>query len=588
MTTPTTLKRRQVVLVGGGLTAGLLARRLVPLGIDVLVLERGINHSAMPETEIPAQRDELRWSTHQGLVQDWSSETYTMRHDPGQTALPMRSPESFLPGTGLGGAANHWNGQTWRFAESDSELRSRIVNRYGAKAIPADMPLADWGVRYAELEPHYDLLEKLFGVSGKAGNLGGKVQPGGNPFEAPRSNEYPQAPLTQLEAGSIAEKAAASLGYHPFPMPAANSSGAYTNPDGRTLGKCQFCGHCERFICEANAKASPLHLLYPLVEGKPNFETRLHANVLKIDYDARGRKATAVRYVDTRTGETFIQPADLVVLCAYTFTNTRLLLLSKIGRPYDPVTRKGVVGRNYCYQTLSSVPMFFKDRWINPFMAAGSSQTVIDDFNGDNFDHSGLGFLGGGYIYTATTHGRPIESRPLPPGTPKWGTEWKKANAQWYAHAFSLAVHGSCYPHVHNHLDLDPIYRDAFGQPLLRITFDFRENEERMAAWTMDKVVGIARATGADIVGTPNVRRRPYDVRAYQSTHNTGGTPMGADPSTSVVSPRLQHWDADNLFVVGASVYPHNPGYNPTGMLGALALRLGDDLVNYVKKPHRF
>jgi gluconate 2-dehydrogenase alpha chain len=62
---------------------------------------------------------------------------------------------------------------------------------------------------------------------------------------------------------------------------------------------------------------------------------------------------------------------------------------------------------------------------------------------------------------------------------------------------------------------------------------------------------------------------------------------MGADPATSVVSPHLQHWDAGNLFVVGASVYPQNSGYNPTGPIGALALRLGDDLASYIGRPRR-
>jgi gluconate 2-dehydrogenase alpha chain len=71
----------------------------------------------------------------------------------------------------------------------------------------------------------------------------------------------------------------------------------------------------------------------------------------------------------------------------------------------------------------------------------------------------------------------------------------------------------------------------------------------------------------------------------YQGSHITGGTIMGADPATSVVSPRLQHWNAENLFVAGASVFAHNAGHNPTGPLAALALRLGDDIVRYVKTP---
>ncbi len=173
----------------------------------------------------------------------------------------------------------------------------------------------------------------------------------------------------------------------------------------------------------------------------------------------------------------------------------------------------------------------------------------------------------------------------MPPGTPRWGSAWKKANADWYTHAFTVGVHGSCYAHPDNYLSLDPTYRDAFGLPLLRVTFDFRENEVKMSAYVTQKAADLAKATGATIVGPATPRTGPHDVRVYQTTHVTGGTPMGAHPETSVVSPHLQHWDAENLFVVGASVYPQNSGYNPTGPLGALALRLGDDIAAYTNRP---
>src|SRR5260221_9951091 len=102
-------------------------------------------------------------------------------------------------------------------------------------------------------------------------------------------------------------------------------------------------------------------------------------------------------------------------------SNTKLLLLDGIGRPYDPKTNSGVVGKNFCYQTNSSVSVFFKDRWINPFLSTGSTGTVIDDFNNDNFDHSGLGFLGGGgrtaHIFTR----RPVAKPSPPPRPPREG-----------------------------------------------------------------------------------------------------------------------------------------------------------------------
>lgn len=579
------LPSRAVVFVGGGLTAALASRQLTGAGHDVLVLERGGDHRGGPAETIPSQRDGLRWGVRTHLAQDWAAETYTFRHATRDTALPARNLQAFLPGNGMGGAANHWNGQTWRWSEYDPVLRTHLESRYGKRALPADLSIQDWGVTYGELEPYHALFERLFGIAGKAGNLRGRIVAGGNPFEAPRQDEYPQAPLERTEAGIVFDAAARNLGYRPFSMPAANSPRPYTNPDGMKLGQCQYCGHCERFICEAGAKASPEVLLYPMLLARPNFELRLHCQVTHVEYDARARRATAVRYTDRLTGQEYRQPAEVIVLSAFTMTNTRLLLVSGIGRAYDPQTRRGVVGRNFCHQTNSSITVFTKDRWINPFLASGSSQTVIDEFNNDNFDHAGLGFFGGGYISGYVSNGRPLETRPVPPGTPRWGTAWKRASADWYAHAFPILVHGSCYSHPDNYLSLDPTYRDRLGLPLLRVTFDFRENELRMSRYVTAKALEIARATGATSVGDASPRTGPYDVRVYQTTHVVGGTAMGADPASSVVSPHLQHWDAANLFVVGASTYPQNSGYNPTGPLGALALRLGDDLGRYLGRP---
>ena len=579
------LAKHTVVIVGGGLTAGLVARQLTAKGIDTVVLERGFDHTDGAEARIPTQRDELRWDTRQGLIQDWSVQTYTLRHSMSDASLPVRWMEAFLPGEGMGGAANHWNGHLWRWAEYDPQLRTRFTSRYGKNAVPADMPIQDWGVTYAEMEPYHDLFERLFGISGKAGNINGRIQPGGNPFEAPRRGEYPQLPLEITEAGLIYKAAVEKMGYKPFPTPAGNSSGAYTNPDGQTLGQCQYCGHCERFICEAHAKASPEALLYPMLKQRKGFELRLGAYVTGIDYDHKGKRVLGVRYVDRLTGVEYEQPADVVVLAAFTMTNARLLLQDRIGKAYDPKTDTGVLGKNFCYQTNSSVNVFFKDRWINPFLAAGSTGTVIDDWNNDNFDHAGLGFLGGGGISANVFNGRPISSRRVPPGTPAWGTKWKQANADWYAHSFALSIQGSCYPNRQNYLDLDPTYTDNYGQPLLRMTFDWRNNELKMSEYVTVKMAEIAKNMDATIIGPAVPRKAPFDTRVYQSTHVTGGTIMGADPKTSVVSPHLQHWDAQNLFVVGASVYPHNSGFNPTGPLSALALRLGDDIVSYTQKP---
>lgn len=583
-----TLPRRTVVIVGGGLAAGLVARPLAPAGVDVLVLERGGDLREGAAARIPSQRDELRWGVRLGLIQDAAAETCTLRHSRSEPSRPMRRLQAFLPGTGVGGGGNHWGGESHRWSGYNTALRSRFVARYGRAAIPADMPLQDWDVSYDELERYYDWFEKLFGVSGKAGNLRGRVQPGGNPFEDPRQDEFPQPPLEITEAGDIFRQTAErEFGHRTYPMPAANSSGVYVNPDGMRLGPCQYCGHCARYLCEANAKGTPAALLFPWLEKQPKFELRPQAHVLAVDYDAAAKRARGVRYLDLVTGEECYQPAEVVVIAAFTLSTTRLLLGSGIGRAYDAATGQGVVGKNLCFQTASGVIAFFRDRWINPFLSAGATGTLFDGFNDDHFDHTGLGFLGGGSLGVGLGSGTPIGTRSLPPGTPRWGTAWKQANADWYNHAFTVGVQGSCYPHRENFLDLDPDYTDAYGQPLVRINFDWRENERRLSAYCTGQAEKIVRAMGATIVGAANPRTAPFDARSYLGTHVTGGTVMGPEPATSVVSPRLQHWDAENVFVAGASVFAHNAGFNPSQLVAALSLRLGEDLVRYTQKPGR-
>jgi gluconate 2-dehydrogenase alpha chain len=317
----------------------------------------------------------------------------------------------------------------------------------------------------------------------------------------------------------------------------------------------------------------------------PRFELRTGCQVLRVDLDNTRRLATGVIYVDSR-GHEIQQPARLVIVGAYALNNARLLLLSGIGTPYDPATGKGVVGRNYAYQTMGYVQVFFDESVnINPFMRSGANGTMIADFAGDNFDHGPLGFIGGAYIGEIMTNGRPIEFHPTPPDTPSWGSAWKRAVVRHYNHTSVINVHGSSVATRHNYLDLDPTYKDAWGLPLLRMTFDFPENDLRMSAYTTAKALEIGKAMGGQLaVAQP--RTGPYDVTQYQTTHNTGGTIMGADPATSVVNRYLQSWDVSNVFVIGASNYPQNASYNPTGTLGALAFWAADAIVtNYLKAP---
>jgi gluconate 2-dehydrogenase alpha chain len=181
--------------------------------------------------------------------------------------------------------------------------------------------------------------------------------------------------------------------------------------------------------------------------------------------------------------------------------------------------------------------------------------------------------------------GRPIQWRPVPGGTPGWGSQWKEETAKWYDSTMNIAAAGSVMPNRANYLDLDPTYRNRLGMPLMRMTFDYFDNERKISAHSADVINKIAAAMNPTHLNkaTP---RNSWNSTVYQSTHNTGGTIMGTNPSNSVTNKYGQVWGVDNLFIMGASLFPHNSAYNPTGPVGAIAYMAADIIKNvYVKNP---
>lgn len=563
----TQLQSTDIVLIGVGWTGGILAAELTKKGYNVVGLERG---KGQKTEDFLMVHDELRYANRFEMMQDLSKETITFRNHAGMRALPMRQYGSFLLGNNLGGAGVHWNGQTYRFLPYDFEILTKTVERYGRDKIPQDMTLQDWGITYDELEPYYDKFEQMTGISGEENPLAGK-----------RSNPYPNKPMKASPAIQLFLDAAKKLDLHAQMMPSANLSQDYTNPDGIKRNACQYCGFCERFGCEYGAKADPLVTVLPVAEKTGKLELRTHSNVTRIAHD--GNKATGVTYIDTQTGEEFFQPAAVVAVTSYVLNNVRLLLLSGMGTPYNPETGQGVIGKNYAYQTNGGgATGYFEKKEFNLYAGAGALGASLDDFNGDNFDHSNLEFLHGANIAISQTGRRPIANNPTKPGAPAWGKEFKAQSIKYANRVLSVGGQGASMPYKHHWVDLDPTYKDAFGDPLLRITFDFEEQDRKLVEYMGTQSEKIMKEMGADTV-VANKTKGPYNIVPYQSTHNTGGVIMGADPATSALNSYLQMWSFENVFVPGASAFAHNSGYNPTGTVGALAYRAADGIDKYLK-----
>ena len=580
-----TLSSVDVVIVGGGWTGLLMAKELGSrTALSVLVLERGESRKT---DDYRDTMDELDYATHFHMMQDVSRETVTFRHTSRERALPMRQHGAFLPGAGVGGAGEHWAGKSPRLLPDSFELLSRTTEKYGSKRLPEDHSIQDWGITYDELEPYYTRSDILMGLSGKAGNIRGKQIEGGNIFEGWRSAEYPTPPTKIPYFSALFRDTAKSLGYHPYPIPAATNSTPYTTPDGVSRPACSYCGYCVYFGCMIGAKAQPTNILLPVITKHKNVSIRSGAWVRRIVHDStlKNGKARGVSYIDA-TGEEVFQPAELVFLASWTLNNTRLLLLSGIGESYDPGTGKGTLGRNLTHQVRAAVTAFF-EKPFNRFMGSGSAGIWVSDLDADLFDHSKLSFLRGGYLEASSPGSLPMENFGVVPKSVKatWGSEWKTAALYYYDRTGNVLFSGEHLAYRGNYMDLDPAYKDHFGDPLLRLTLDWRDNERRMAEFGAARAMEIARTMGAKEV-TPFPGLRSFDATRTHSNHTQGGAIMGTSPDRSVVNPFLQHWQISNLFVLGASSFPQNTSAGPTLTILAQTFRTADVVVDrYLKRP---
>lgn len=602
-------RKVDVVTVGAGWTGGIMAQQLTHAGLRVVSLEQGPSRWTYPDYQ--HNHDHLAHVKRYRLMVDLAKQTWTWRPNPQAPALPIRHFGSFHPGAGIGGAGTHWAGQTWRFLPADFRYRSHHIERYGAQKLPEGSTIQDWPLSYEELEPFYDRFEYDIGLSGRAGNVNGELLEGGNIFEGPRRRPFPLPPLPVSIPADIFADACTQLGYHPFPMPSGILSEAYTDPFGNRRSGCILCGFCTRFGCEVDAKSSAITGHIPAALATGRYEIRTECHVVRINLNNSGM-ATGVTYVDG-AGQEHEQPADIVILCAFTLENVRLLLLSRHStHPGGIGNNRGMVGKNYTYQ-ISKAPVsgLFEGRRFNLFMGNGCTQNVIYDFYGDNFDHSDVDFIGGGRIMCGGGERAPLTSADSLPflgdepeepgqgtgtegdasgengGPRNWGRDWKEALRRDWDSFVPISMEGDSLPYIDQYLDLDPTYRDAWGQPLLRITFDFHQNEYNLYRFIATRSREIMQEMGATKISS-QIELEPYNIYEYQSTHTNGGAIMGSDAGSSVTNKYGQVWDTPNVFVTGAALFPQNPGANPTGTVCGLAYFGAYGIKEkYVKEPGR-
>ena len=563
--------KADVVIVGVGASGGIIAAELAKAGMKVIGLERGPKLSTANFQSL----DELRYFQRQETRPNVKKQPVTWRPNANAKATPIAGQNN---GNQVGGGTVHYGTLSWRFHEDDFKVRSSTISRYGEKAVPEGSSVIDWPLSYNELEPYYDRAEREVGISGRAGNLKGSKIAGGNVFEAPRQNEYPMPPLELDQAGMLFDEGAKKLGYHPFPSPRAINSKPYGDRPA-----CTYCTFCQAFGCFVGAKGSINLTKVPEAEKSGNFKLVTGAMVSKVNMDSTG-KATGVTYFGPDGSENRVD-ADIVILGGFIYDNIRLMLLSKMEKhPSGLGNASGHLGKHIMAHIGARAFAIFDNQRVNIFMGPSAQRHTVDDFNADNFDHSNLGFIRGAQI---SVHPADLEAGPIgtamsltpPPGTPRWGAAYKEFLAKYYTRFAAINAQTEHLPYAENMIDLDPNYRDMFGLPAPRMTYDWRRpDEQKRIAFLSEKLQEIGHAMGASKVwlgalspGSPGA-------------HHQGGARMGSDPRDSVVNSYGQVWDIPNLFVVGSATHVTMSGFNPTLTIQALAYRTAEAIATRYRR----
>src|SRR5271169_6625614 len=467
------------VIVGSGAAGGVLAKELSSNGFRVVVLEQG---PYLKEADF--SHNELEVVLRHQLTNNPDIQPTTFRKTPQETT---KTQQSVLYGRCVGGSSVHFTANFWRFHEIDFRERSKVGEIPGAN-------LVDWPITYNDLEPYYTKVEWEVGVSGLAG---------ASPFDPPRSKPYPMPPLPVKGSGVIFERAARKLGYHPFPAPMAILS--QPRP-GRST--CINCGFCLGFGCEVGAKSTALSTVIRMAEKTGRCEIRPNCYVHRIETDTNGR-ATGAVYFDAKRNS-HLQRAKAVIVCANGAETPRLLLLSASKQfPNGLANSSGVVGK-YLMTNSHALAFGVFDEPLNDYKGFAVSRVLHDFYE---LDAKKVGFYGGGGM-DARFDFTPIAfaSNGLPPETPRWGADFKKALHQNFTRTMEIFCHGTSLPVESNSFSLDPDVKDAWGLPALRMTYKDHPNDLKMMEWMADRAMEILDAAGANRKWHPPVQETQFAV----------------------------------------------------------------------------
>ncbi len=585
-----------VVVLGMGAMGGVVATELAKANYKVVGLERGPQWDYYSDF-YATKYDE--WGI--GMMRKYSdtlrTSTVTMRNNRNQFALPIRrntpppAGQFTSAGYGVGGACQHYAGNMGRYSPWVYEMYSQTVNRYGLDFLNNAVPhqdINDWPMTYNDYVPYYETWEQMWGVCGT--NEGPLL---------PSLTSYPLPPAPDTPIGTLFKTAADALGYNAFPTPQALASQGFVNQYGVAVQGCAYdgwCGAACNYVCETGAKANTDFRVIPAALKTGNLDLRLHSYIFRLDTDSSGN-ITAARYYDSQ-GNVNVQPAKVFFNGLWGFNAVKMMLHSGIGTPYDPVKITGSMGRGPTTgdpgALVRNATGTFNNIGANAYPAGNAAGGYsIRELADDNFDHTGLDFIGGAYPVGVGgfAGGGPANFNmfAINPSKSMIGSTFKASLKDHFLPTkttMTLSPYGMWPPTTDWFIDLDPHYKDIYGDPLPRYTIDWGLNTVKCANYLAPKYGDILSKMGASNVQVSDSVNTESHMTTW-SIHIRGGARLGTDPAVSVFNKWQQCWTSQNLFGAGEYCDPtgDNTTIGGTHPVGPTSYVAAEGIQKYLKSP---
>ncbi len=548
------------IVVGSGISGGWAAKELTEKGLKVLLLERGRNiehvkdyvNANKESWEYPhrGRRTQQMINDYPVLKRDYPLNETNLDYWVNEKESPYTEIKRYdwFRGYQVGGRSLTWGRQSYRWSDFDFEANAK------------DGIAVDWPVRYKEIAPWYDHVEKFAGISGNRDGLA----------QLPDGQFLPPMDMTCVEKDVAARLKEYYKGARA--MIIGRSANLTVAHEGRT--NCQFRNKCW-LGCPFGAYFSTQSSTLPAAMKTNNLTLRPWSIVTKVLYDKDKKRATGVEVLDAETNKTVTYTAKIIFLNASTFNSAWILMNSATDVWPDGLgSSSGELGHNIMDHHLGvgagGRVEGYEDKYYFGRRANGIYIPRYQNLFGDKRDYlRGFGYQGG-----ASRQGWSRDIAEL-----SIGGEFKDALTEPGSWMMGMGGFGEILPDHSNKIFLDKTKKDKWGLNVLAFDAELKENELKMRKdMQADAIEMLTNAGVKDVKG--------HDANAIQGRgiHEMGSARMGADPKTSVVNKFNQVWDAPNVFVHDGSFMTSAACVNPSLTYMAFTARAVDHAVSELKK----